>query len=37
VEATQNKGTKPKDTTEVGTSKKTSSPTENTNKVAERD
>jgi hypothetical protein len=37
VPTTQKKGTKPKEPTEAGTSKKTSSPTENTRKVAEHD
>jgi hypothetical protein len=36
VPVTQKKGTKPKDQAEAGTSKKTSSPTDNTRKVAER-
>jgi hypothetical protein len=35
VPTTQKKGTKPKEPTEAGTSKKTSSPAENTRKVAE--
>jgi hypothetical protein len=35
VLATKKKGTKPKEPTKVGTSKKTSNPTDNTRKVVE--